>query len=228
MRKGKFDLEDFADQLAQVEKIGGLGGIMGMLPGIAKMKDQIASANLDDRIIKRQRAIILSMTPPGAAQSRHSQGLAQEAHRGGLRHQGRGRQPAAEAASQMADMMKADGRRQARADGQDGLDVRPWRRHAGWHARRHADAERRTSSRPCRSRWAPARRRHAERAGESAEPCRRAFGGKPPAGSRRSAGSWRHQTVRAWAAADCPVSAAHARHAGEEEMRIAATIRTRR
>ncbi|MGB8276744.1 MAG: signal recognition particle protein [Methylovirgula sp.] len=63
MRKGKFDLEDFGDQLAQVEKIGGLGGIMGMLPGVAKMKDQIASANLDDRIIKRQRAIILSMTP---------------------------------------------------------------------------------------------------------------------------------------------------------------------
>jgi signal recognition particle subunit SRP54 len=63
MRKGKFDLEDLADQLAQVEKIGGLGGILGMLPGIAKMKDQIASANLDDRIIKRQRAIILSMTP---------------------------------------------------------------------------------------------------------------------------------------------------------------------
>jgi signal recognition particle subunit SRP54 len=50
MRKGKFDLEDLA------------GGILGMLPGIAKMKDQIASANLDDRVIKRQRAIILSMT----------------------------------------------------------------------------------------------------------------------------------------------------------------------
>jgi signal recognition particle subunit SRP54 len=62
MRKGKFDLDDLAEQLAQVEKIGGLGGIMGMLPGIAKMKDQIASAHLDDRIIKRQRAIILSMT----------------------------------------------------------------------------------------------------------------------------------------------------------------------
>ena len=63
MRKGKFDLDDLADQLAQVEKIGGLGGIMGMLPGVAKMKDQIASANLDDKVIKRQRAIILSMTP---------------------------------------------------------------------------------------------------------------------------------------------------------------------
>jgi signal recognition particle subunit SRP54 len=63
MRKGKFDLEDLADQLAQVEKIGGLGSIMGMLPGIAKMKNQLNAANLDDRIIKRQRAIILSMTP---------------------------------------------------------------------------------------------------------------------------------------------------------------------
>jgi signal recognition particle subunit SRP54 len=62
MRKGKFDLEDLSDQLAQVEKIGGLGGIMGMLPGVAKMKDQLASANFDDRIIKRQRAIISSMT----------------------------------------------------------------------------------------------------------------------------------------------------------------------
>jgi signal recognition particle subunit SRP54 len=62
MRKGKFDLEDLSDQLAQVEKIGGLGGIMGMLPGVAKMKDQLASANIDDRIIKRQRAMISSMT----------------------------------------------------------------------------------------------------------------------------------------------------------------------
>ncbi|QBR71117.1 signal recognition particle protein [Beijerinckiaceae bacterium] len=62
MRKGKFDLEDLSDQLSQVEKIGGLGGIMGMMPGVAKMKEQLASANLDDRVIKRQRAIISSMT----------------------------------------------------------------------------------------------------------------------------------------------------------------------
>ncbi len=62
MRKGKFDLDDLSEQLAQVEKIGGLGGIMGMMPGMAKMKDQIAAANLDDRVIKRQRAIISSMT----------------------------------------------------------------------------------------------------------------------------------------------------------------------
>jgi len=63
MRKGKFDLEDLADQLAQAEKIGGLSGIMGMLPGVGKLKEQMAAANIDDRILKRQRAIILSMTP---------------------------------------------------------------------------------------------------------------------------------------------------------------------
>ena len=63
MRKGKFDLSDLSEQLAQVEKIGGLGGIMGMLPGMAKMKDQVAAANLDGKVIGRQRAIISSMTP---------------------------------------------------------------------------------------------------------------------------------------------------------------------
>src|SRR4051812_9060490 len=63
MRRGKFDLEDLRDQLSQMEKLGGVGGLLGMLPGVAKMKAQLDNANLDDRIIKRQRAIIDSMTP---------------------------------------------------------------------------------------------------------------------------------------------------------------------
>ncbi len=63
MRKGKFDLDDMREQLGQVEKIGGLGGLMGMIPGISKMKDQIAAANLDGKVIGRQIAIINSMTP---------------------------------------------------------------------------------------------------------------------------------------------------------------------
>jgi signal recognition particle subunit SRP54 len=63
MRKGKFDLEDLRDQLSQMEKIGGIGGMLGMLPGIAKMKSQLENANIDDKVIKRQRAIIDSMTP---------------------------------------------------------------------------------------------------------------------------------------------------------------------
>ena len=63
LRKGVFDLNDLSEQLAQIEKLGGMGGIMGMLPGVAKIKDQLASANLDDKFVKRQRAIISSMTP---------------------------------------------------------------------------------------------------------------------------------------------------------------------
>jgi len=63
MRKGKFDLQDMADQLAQVENMGGLGGIMGLLPGMGKIKEQMAAAKIDNNMIKRQRAIILSMTP---------------------------------------------------------------------------------------------------------------------------------------------------------------------
>jgi signal recognition particle subunit SRP54 len=63
MRKGRFDLSDLRDQLQQMAKLGGMGSIMGMIPGIAKMKDQIANAGLDDRMIKRQVAIIDSMTP---------------------------------------------------------------------------------------------------------------------------------------------------------------------
>ncbi len=62
LAKGRFDLNDLADQLAQMEKIGGLGGIMGMLPGAGKLKEQMANANINDKTIARQRAIILSMT----------------------------------------------------------------------------------------------------------------------------------------------------------------------
>jgi signal recognition particle subunit SRP54 len=63
MRKGAFDLSDLREQLSQMEKIGGIGGMLGMLPGVAKMKDQVASANLDEKLLKRQKAIIDSMTP---------------------------------------------------------------------------------------------------------------------------------------------------------------------
>jgi signal recognition particle subunit SRP54 len=62
MRKGQFDLDDLKMQLAQLEKIGGIGGMMGLMPGMAKVKNQLADANIDDKLIKRQRAIIDSMT----------------------------------------------------------------------------------------------------------------------------------------------------------------------
>ncbi|MCL2714661.1 MAG: signal recognition particle protein [Alphaproteobacteria bacterium] len=62
MRKGQFDLNDMRDQMLQVTRLGGLGGVMGMMPGIARMKNQIAAAGIDDRLLKRQIAIIDSMT----------------------------------------------------------------------------------------------------------------------------------------------------------------------
>src|SRR5437667_12185100 len=62
MRKGQFDLNDMREQLQQMANMGGIGGLMGMMPGIAKMKNQIAAAGIDDRILKRQVAIIDSMT----------------------------------------------------------------------------------------------------------------------------------------------------------------------
>jgi signal recognition particle subunit SRP54 len=62
MAKGKFDLEDYAGQLRQIGKMGSLSGIVGMLPGMAKVKEQLAGANLDTTILKRQAAIIGSMT----------------------------------------------------------------------------------------------------------------------------------------------------------------------
>lgn len=62
MQKGEFDLDDMAEQLAQMRKMGGMQGLLGMLPGVGKMKNQIAAAGLDDKLIKRQEAIVHSMT----------------------------------------------------------------------------------------------------------------------------------------------------------------------
>src|SRR3546814_17597080 len=62
MQKGQMDLSDMLSQLRQVKKMGGLGGIMKMLPGVGKMKKQVASANIDEKKIGRQEEITLSMT----------------------------------------------------------------------------------------------------------------------------------------------------------------------
>jgi signal recognition particle subunit SRP54 len=62
MARGKFDLEDYAAQLRQITKMGSLSGILGMLPGVGKIKAQLEDANLDTTILKRQAAIIGSMT----------------------------------------------------------------------------------------------------------------------------------------------------------------------
>jgi signal recognition particle subunit SRP54 len=62
MKKGEFDMNDLADQLRQMRKMGGMEGVLAMLPGVGKVKDQLAAAGLDDGILKKQEAIIHSMT----------------------------------------------------------------------------------------------------------------------------------------------------------------------
>ena len=63
MMKGQFSLNDMADQLSQVRKMGDVGGLMGMIPGISKLKKQMSETNIDDKMIARQQAILSSMTP---------------------------------------------------------------------------------------------------------------------------------------------------------------------
>ncbi|MDD9900918.1 MAG: signal recognition particle protein [Alphaproteobacteria bacterium] len=62
MQKGSFDLEDFLSQLRQMKKMGGLSGLMGFMPGMGKIKGMMQDANVDDSMLKKQEAIILSMT----------------------------------------------------------------------------------------------------------------------------------------------------------------------
>ncbi len=57
----QFTLQDFLDQLQQVKKMGNLKGIMGMLPGMGKLKNDLEQ--FDDKIVDRTQAIIQSMTP---------------------------------------------------------------------------------------------------------------------------------------------------------------------
>ena len=63
MAKGQFDLEDYAGQLRQMQRMGGLGGLMDLMPGVKNAKAQMAAAGIDDKVMKRKEAIIMSMTP---------------------------------------------------------------------------------------------------------------------------------------------------------------------
>ncbi|MBN9587807.1 MAG: signal recognition particle protein [Alphaproteobacteria bacterium] len=62
MKKGQFDMNDLASQLNQMKKLGGMKGVLGMLPGVGKIKGQLEAAGMDDKILTRQEAIIQSMT----------------------------------------------------------------------------------------------------------------------------------------------------------------------
>ncbi len=62
LKSGDFDFNDMLSQLEQLKKMGGLGGVMNMLPGVQKMKAQMANANVDEKVVGRQTAIIRAMT----------------------------------------------------------------------------------------------------------------------------------------------------------------------
>ena len=61
-QKGRFNMNDLKMQLEQMQKMGGMEGVMGMMPGMGKMKKQVEAAGFDDSIIRRQIALIQSMT----------------------------------------------------------------------------------------------------------------------------------------------------------------------
>ncbi|MCF8495930.1 MAG: signal recognition particle protein [Alphaproteobacteria bacterium] len=61
-QKGKFDFNDLLSQIQQMRKMGGMGAMMKMLPGIGQMAGQLEAAGVDDSMVKRQEAIIFSMT----------------------------------------------------------------------------------------------------------------------------------------------------------------------
>lgn len=60
---GRFDLDDLANQLKNLKKMGGMGSLLGMLPGMGQIKQALGEVQIDDKIIARQQAIIYSMTP---------------------------------------------------------------------------------------------------------------------------------------------------------------------
>ena len=62
VKKGSFDLNDLSSQLGQMRRMGGMDGLLGMLPGVGKVKKQMAQANVDEKSLDRMQAIISSMT----------------------------------------------------------------------------------------------------------------------------------------------------------------------
>lgn len=62
MLAGKFDLDDYVSQINQINRMGSISGILGMMPGMGKVKDMLGDKELDTSIFKRHKAIISSMT----------------------------------------------------------------------------------------------------------------------------------------------------------------------
>ena len=80
-QKGQFNMNDLKSQLEQMMKMGGMEGVMGMMPGMGKMAKQMETAGLDDKVLKRQVALINSMTKLERANPQAASGQPQETHR---------------------------------------------------------------------------------------------------------------------------------------------------
>ena len=64
LEKGRFDLDDLGQQLKQMQKMGGISDMLKLLPGMSRAQQaQVKNANVDDGMIKRQLAMLSSMTP---------------------------------------------------------------------------------------------------------------------------------------------------------------------
>jgi signal recognition particle subunit SRP54 len=61
-KKGLFTLDDYLSQIKQMKKMGGMDGVLSLLPGVSKIKEQMKNASIDEKIISTNEAIILSMT----------------------------------------------------------------------------------------------------------------------------------------------------------------------
>ncbi|MFK4652869.1 signal recognition particle subunit SRP54 [Bradyrhizobium japonicum] len=180
MRKGQFDLNDMREQLLQMANMGGISGLMGMMPGIAKMKNQIAAAGIDDKILKRQVAVIDSMTRDERPSSRPAQGQPQEAHRRRKRPERRAGQQAAQDAPEHGRRDEGHGLGQARPARRHRTGDGLWRWHEAALTGRDEgvageDARRRTrSAQPAEgfARWSahrPAQRSRTDRAERQAD-----------------------------------------------------------
>jgi len=62
IKKGAFTFEDYLLQLRQMKKMGGMEGVLSLLPGVSKAKEQMQNANVDEKLLSANEAIILSMT----------------------------------------------------------------------------------------------------------------------------------------------------------------------
>ena len=62
IKKGNFTFDDYLLQLRQMKKMGGMEGVLSLLPGVGKVKEQMQNANIDEKLLISNEAIILSMT----------------------------------------------------------------------------------------------------------------------------------------------------------------------